>query len=186
MPAPPGGGTGHTIRDLVTASGHNLAMTLPYSLRPAKSDDLVALATVYLSSAAHHVSLDADRYRVPEPAPVVGHFRQALADARDGAILVAELNGTVVGFVQIRRIPDPSAQSMVRPVTKASIDLAVLDDHRGQGMGTALLAAAADWGERAGFTALMLGTLTANVGAVSLYERQGYRTFGALMERPLG
>lgn len=159
-------------------------MALDFSIRPARHEDAKALAEIYRSSAAHHVAIDPDRYRVPDQAPVVEHFRKILSGT-EGIVLVADLDGVVMGVVQARPLPEPSAHSMIRPAAKATIDLAVLDRYRRQGVGTALLTAATEWADGAGLTALVLDASVANLAAIALYERHGYRAFGTLMERPL-
>lgn len=154
-------------------------------LRPARGDDVGALADIYVSSAAHHVAIDPKRYRVPDRDSVAGHFREALVEGSGDAIIVAEEDGVVVGFLHLRAVSDPPAYSMLRPQERASLDLAVLDGFRGRGVGTALLAAPVEWARSRSLEALVLDALLANVGAVALYERHGYQPFGTLMERPL-
>ena len=53
-------------------------------------------------------------------------------------------------------------------------DLFVSPEARGQGVGSALLAAAADFGRRAGACRLALTTETTNTVAQSVYERMGW------------
>ena len=154
-------------------------------LRPARGGDVGALADIYRSSAAHHVAIDPKRYRVPDRESVAGHFREALVENGGDAIMVAEDDGVVVGFVHLRTMSDPPAYSMVRPQERASLELAVLDGFRGRGVGTALLAAAVEWAKSRSLGALVLDALLANAGAVALYERHGYQPFGTLMENPL-
>ena len=53
--------------------------------------------------------------------------------------------------------------------------LAVLPDHRGEGLGSALLDAADDEFERLGVRDVIIGALPGNTGAVRLYEHRGFR-----------
>lgn len=163
----------------------NREVALSVLLRPARGGDVGSLADIYRSSAAHHVAIDPKRYRVPDRESVAEHFREALVEDGGDAIIVAEEDGVVVGFLHLRAMSDPPAYSMVRPQERASLDLAVLDGFRGRGVGTALLAAAVEWAKSRSLQALVLDALLANAGAVALYERHGYQPFGTLMENPL-
>jgi len=51
-------------------------------------------------------------------------------------------------------------------------------DHRSQGIGAALVAAAADWCRRAGVAGLTLWVNEANAAAISLYRGQGFLATG--------
>ena len=53
--------------------------------------------------------------------------------------------------------------------------LAVLEDYRSQGIGAALLAAAADHCRRRGAKRLVLATAAASIPALQFYQRQGFR-----------
>ena len=153
-------------------------------IRPAVlPGDAAGLSAIYRSSAAHHARLDPSRYRVPEQEPVVAHF-VGLGDASaDGVILVAEAAEALVGYVQIRRRPDPSPASMLRPIPSASVDVAVIPGRRGQGIGRSLLSAADEWAATHGLAVLVLDALMANTAALSFYDDCNYQPFGSLMER---
>jgi ribosomal protein S18 acetylase RimI-like enzyme len=74
---------------------------------------------------------------------------------------------------------------MLSPAVKATVELAVVEEYRSQGVGTALLTAAAEWATAAGLTSLVLDASVANRAALALYERWGYRPFGTLTEKPV-
>ena len=54
------------------------------------------------------------------------------------------------------------------------LDLAVLPDARGNGLGTLLLQAVKGWAKAYGADYLELGALSNNQGAIRLYEREGF------------
>ena len=156
-------------------------------IRPASVDDVEVLANVYLSSARHHAALDPDFYVVPDRDAVVKHLREALRaeDSTRAVRLVAELDGEVVGSAEVE-LRSPSAASMMRPQIAASVGLAVLEDRRGSGIGSRLIAAAEDWARERGASLMMLDASAANVEARRFYEdRHGYRLRGVLMTKPL-
>lgn len=155
-------------------------------IRPASVEDVEALADVYLSSARHHAVLDLEFYAVPDRAAVVRHLQEALsaADGARAARLVAELDGDVVGSAEVE-LRSPRAASMLRNRVAASVGLAVLEERRGSGIGSRLMAAAEEWARQRGATLMMLDASAANVEARRFYERHGYRLRGVLMTKPL-
>jgi ribosomal protein S18 acetylase RimI-like enzyme len=66
-------------------------------------------------------------------------------------------------------------------------DLAVLPQHRGRGVGTALLQAAEEYARREGCCRLTLEVLESNSGAQTLYRRFGFdaSTISRFMVKPL-
>lgn len=143
--------------------------------------DAGALAEVYRSSAAHHVGLHPDVYRVPEPAAVAARYRDPSAQA-GVTILVAEVGSAVVGAAAVRLLPLPDSASMLAPVRAASIDVAVLGGHRGRGIGERLMTAAQAVARERGAARVVLDVAAANERALRFYqERLGYRPFGVLL-----
>lgn len=59
-------------------------------------------------------------------------------------------------------------------------NLNVRPDRRGQGIGTALVAAAEEWTRARGHTRLSMGVAVDNPGARRLYERLGYVATGEM------
>lgn len=93
-----------------------------------------------------------------------------------GDHLVAELDGSVVGYVRLQP-PTPLPES--RWVLGIN-GLAVAPSARGRGVGRALLAAAEDQARRAGAVKLSLRVLGTNTAALRLYERAGFTLEGVL------
>jgi GNAT superfamily N-acetyltransferase len=157
------------------------------SIRAATIDDVEALADVYLSSARHHTALDPEFYALPDRDAVVNHLGEALEreDDADVVRLVVEVDGLVVGSADVElRSPNPS--SILRPGRAASVGMAVLEGHRGVGIGSRLIEAAETWARERGATLMLLDASAANVGALRFYERRhGYRLRGVLLTKQL-
>ena len=77
-------------------------------------------------------------------------YLRALRRHPNGAVLVAEADGEIVGRLSIARDPHPASPHV------ADLGLMVAAAHRRRGVGTALLAAAEDWARGAGVTKLEL------------------------------
>lgn len=156
-------------------------------IRPATIADGEALADIYRSSAHHHAAIDPELYRVPERGAVVAELLEALRAEEDSSVirLVAVVAGAVVASARVE-LRSPTAGSMLRQRAAAWVDVAVLEGHRGGGIGSRLMEAAEDWGRRRGATLMMLDASAANVDALRFYEqRHGFRLRGVLMMKPL-
>lgn len=102
-----------------------------------------------------------------------------------GTILVAEIDGTVAGFVRIlARVPyegldEPSGDHAL------VADLAVREPYRRRGMGAALLGAAEEYALMRGASELRVGVLSANRGAAELYRRVGFAPYLETLSKKL-
>ena len=156
-------------------------------IRPAALDDLDDLLDIYLSSAQHHVTLDPENYRVPEPDAAADRLRGILEDdGRTSGYLAAELDGRVVGSVSIVLLPPPTGGSMMAPVPSAEIGIAVMDDARDAGVGTALMDAAEAWAADRGVRVILLDMSARNADAQRFYERLGYQVSGLYLRKSVG
>jgi GNAT superfamily N-acetyltransferase len=150
------------------------------TVRPAGTADVEALVQLRVANARAHIALEPAAYRVPDLDAVRRHFDQAAV--RD-ATLVADLDGRVVGMVEIVRNPDPPDHQIVRPQPSALIHTVVSADARGHGAGSALLEAAHRWAAGHGITRLSAGIHHRNAGAVRFYGRHGYTGSGISLSR---
>ena len=103
----------------------------------------------------------------------------------DGLVLVAEVDGAVVGYVSIwirYRSDEPNDD----PTEHGYIcDLVVSADQRGRGIGRALLGAAEARVRAAGMKALRISVLAASAGARALYVAQGFEEEEISLEKRL-
>ena len=164
----------------------NEAATQLVKVRPATSDDVEALAAVYQDSAEHHQRLDPSLYTTPDQAELVERYRQKLPLGEDAEILVADIAGEVVGWVEIKLSRPGDEPRMLRDSRIAEIDAAVANDYRGAGIGTDLVEAAEAWAVAHGADYMAIGLHSANVDAIRFYqEHHGWRTAGVFMlKRP--
>ena len=109
-------------------------------------------------------------YRQPSDLPNARSFLQERLDRLESTILVALDQSEAIGFTQL--YPSFSSVSMARIFILN--DLFVSPEARTKGVGSALLAAAAEFGKQAGAVRLVLGTETTNTVAQSVYERMGW------------
>jgi RimJ/RimL family protein N-acetyltransferase len=156
-------------------------------IRPAALEDLDELLEIYLSSARHHVGLDPEHYREPVPEAAEERLRGIIEDnGRMSGYLAAAIEGRVVGSVSIVLLPPTSDGSMMAAVPTAEIGIAVLDDARDAGVGTALMAAAEEWAADRGVRVILLDMSSRNAAAQRFYERLGYQVSGLYLRKAIG
>jgi len=156
-------------------------------IRPAALEDLDDLLDIYVSSAQHHVGLDPEHYRVPEPDAAADRLRGILEDdGRTSGYLAAVVDGRVVGSASIVLLPPPTGGSMMAPVPSAEVGIAVMDDARDAGVGTALMEAAEAWAADRGVRVILLDMSARNTAAQRFYERLGYQVSGLYLRKRVG
>lgn len=153
-------------------------------VREREADDFEALVDLDLASAEYHASLDPAFYRVPERAAIAEFLQRRLADP-DRRVLVAQVDGRVVGMVDVTLLPPPDPGSIVRAVPTVDLGISVIEPWRGRGVGRALMAAAEAYARDRGARRIVLDMSAANLGALRFYERLGYVEHGKLLRRSL-
>ncbi|UQU61454.1 GNAT family N-acetyltransferase [Couchioplanes caeruleus] len=154
------------------------------AVRPATLTDVGSLVRLRIANAVAHLALDPATYRIPEEEAVRRHFAAVLTEGSEGhAVLVAEVDGRVVGMVEVVRSSGPPDHQILRPEPSAQIHTVVAEEARGRGVGSALLTAAEQWAAAAGIAYLSAGIHHRNAGAVRFYSRYGYAGSGLSLGR---
>ena len=155
-------------------------------IRKATPADVGSLADIYQASAEHHQRLDPSLYSTPDYLALRERYAKRLPLPGDEEILVAEVDGEVVGWIEMLLRPATGQPRMMRDALSVALDIAVLPEHRGHGVGSLLVEAAETWATERGAEVMTLSTHVANFDAIRFYqERHGFRTTGILMmKRP--
>ncbi|GAB3119425.1 hypothetical protein GCM10027160_33430 [Streptomyces calidiresistens] len=156
------------------------------SVRAAEPGDVPALVRLRLANAERHVRLDRTVYRVPDGERVREHFEEVLADEPGVVILVAESSGDVVGMVEVVPRAEPPDHQILVPRRSAEIHTVVLEGHRGEGIGTALVSAAERAAAERGIRLLYAGVFAPNEEAARFYSSAGFEPRGILLSRDSG
>lgn len=141
------------------------------ALRRAGESDAAAIAEIY----AHHVLHGTATFdTVPR---TIGETRAKIAEhaARGWPFLVAESDGGVVGYAYASVFRD-------RPAYAATCEdsIYIAHDRRGQGVGSALLAALLVAAERAGFRQMIAVVGGGEPASVALHRRLGFVETGRM------
>jgi GNAT superfamily N-acetyltransferase len=154
---------------------------------PATDADAVAQAIV--DSSIWHVGLEPERYRVLDAATVAADYRNGRqhrvgAKRDEQATLVAELDGQVVGAVDLRVVYPAGAHRLLRYGEIA--ELAVAAHARRKGVGAALVAAAETWARERECAYTVLDYNARNLDAGRFYrDRLGYSSAGEIVLKKL-
>ncbi len=87
-------------------------------------------------------------------------------------IIVAEIQGELVGQIQLERLEDDATQHV------CEIGIIVDPDYRGKGVGSRLLEKAIKTAKHLGFEKICLSTFHTNSNAISLYKKFGFQEVG--------
>src|SRR4051812_21009344 len=148
----------------------------PVGLRRAGPEDVEAIVALLAADP-----LAATRERPEDPEP----YRRAFAavDADPGQLLLAaDAAGEGVGTLQLSFIPGLSRRGMLRAQIEA---VRVRDDHRGGGLGTAMLEWAIAEAGRRGCGLVQLTTDRTRPEALRVYERLGFVASHVGLKLPL-
>jgi GNAT superfamily N-acetyltransferase len=116
--------------------------------------------------------------------PYLAHLLQQCQE-QDGAIFVAEAEGTIVGFVCIFARVDSGSMIEIQREFAYISDLVVLLAQRGQGIGRALLRRAEEYAARRGVAVLKVDVLAANIGARAVYQVAGFQEHEIRLQKRL-
>lgn len=101
------------------------------------------------------------------------------------ACMVAELDGSVAGFVWCKSQIPPALPAFIQEPLLVIGDLIVRAPLRGRGLGRALLEAALSWGRARGLKRAQLTVFERNEGARSFYADLEFRPLSVVLMRDL-
>ena len=141
-------------------------------VRDAVPDDRKAIAEIYRTLFEAMSNLQPQYIQAAEQDP---DFILKIITESKKDILVAQCGVQLLGFALVLMTHTPPYRCFVPHPYADLLDLAVLPDARGNGLGTLLLQAVKGWAKAYGADYLELGALSNNQGAIRLYEREGFR-----------
>ncbi len=155
------------------------------SIREATSNDLPRLIELLYESDILHWNALPDHFAIPgEPARAEDYVNHLL-DEENGVILVAELEGVVIGLIQLAVFDERSGPYRRKHPHAHIGDIVVSGEHRRAGVGRMLMAAADGWAKARGAEEIELTVWDFNSDAIALYESLGYTITKRTMLRSL-
>ena len=147
-------------------------------MRPARRDDVPAIVHLLADDI-----LGAKREQATKPLPKADWDAYDAIEAQGGnEILIAEVEGEVIGCLQLTVIPGLSRRGMIRAQVEG---VRVSSTHRGRRIGEMLIAAATDRARELGCKVLQLTTDKTRVDAHRFYERLGFESTHIGMKRTI-
>ena len=142
-------------------------MSMDITLRDARREDVPAIVAMLADDA-----LGAAREVMTEPLPASYYAAfDALARDPNNRLLIAEINGEIVGTLQITFIHGLSRQGAKRALIEA---VRVASLHRGKGFGEQIIREAVEMARREGCAMVQLTTDKSRKDAHRFYERLGF------------
>ena len=158
---------------------------MPILIRSATAADLPVLGTLGALLMHVHYDFDVQRFLSPGTDPESGYARflgsQIARD--DSVVLVAEIEGEVIGYVYAGI--EPLSWKELRDEAGFIHDLVVEPAHRDGGAGSQLIDAAVEWLRGRSVPRVMLWTADQNVGGQRLFARHGFRRTMVEMTREI-
>ena len=144
------------------------------TIRPYRKGDLAALVELVRELQAHEIAL----YERMKPVEDIGTWYvgaiRRQCDKHAGTMIVAELDGKVVGYATV--LTDVLEDSLDEVAfSHAHVeDLVTGTEFRGRGIARALLAECERYAREAGRDEIRIGVLADNRRARAVYERSGF------------
>lgn len=140
-------------------------------IRLANMEDIARLRCLY-------IELETDGVKYQPEHFIVGYrsddFFDSIFRSEDQDILVADVDGIVIGFSHVIMLKQKSI-ACLKPQTAVYIqDLDVLECERNKGVGTLLLKASKEYGKRRGADFIRTQIFPQNMDGMRFYERNGF------------
>jgi phosphinothricin acetyltransferase len=143
-------------------------------IRTARIEDASAIARIYNQGIEDRVATLETFLRSPEERAEW----LAARDARHPVIVAVDGGGTVLGWASLNAFNPRPAYDHV-----ADFSVYVGREHRGRGIGDALLGALEERARTLGYHKLVLAAFPTNAPGMRLYERHGFATVGIYHEQ---
>ena len=142
-------------------------------IRQAKPGDEQRVAEFAIRLFDQHVEYDPERFSTFANVEGAARFYRSRFDTPDSAVLVAEVDGEVVGFAYLER-DELNYAELLRDGTWLH-DIYVNESARAEGIGRDLINAAAETAKRMGAKKLLLTVAAKNAIAQQVFEKAGFR-----------
>ncbi len=140
-------------------------------IRKATNDDKTELRKLYLALEEDGVRYQPEHFVIGERTD---EFFQSIFDADNQDILVADIDGVVVGFVHVMILQQKKVSCLKPQSVVYMQDLCVREDMRNNRIGAKLVRAAKDYGKEHGVDFICTQVFPGNVDGMRFYERNGF------------
>jgi GNAT superfamily N-acetyltransferase len=142
-------------------------------IRQARPGDEQRVAEFAIRLFDQHVEYDPERFSTFANVEGAARFYMSRFDTPDSAVIVAEVDGEVVGFAYLER-DELNYAELLRDGAWLH-DIYVNESARAEGIGRDLINAAAETAKRMGAKKLLLTVAAKNAIAQQVFEKAGFR-----------
>jgi len=156
------------------------------TIREGRPSDRDALVALWSGIEALHARLTPDFFRSPSTdAHAAKQVGSALAEAhgRYETLLVADLDGRVVGFVHVALFDTPRSPEMVERRRARIEEVIVAEAERRRGVGRRLVDGARAWSRQRGAEQIVLTVWSGNADAMLFYRALGFAPVSQVLGR---
>jgi phosphinothricin acetyltransferase len=143
-------------------------------IRQARPEDAAAIAEVYNQGIEDRVATLETQVRTPEERAAW----LAARGPRHPVLVAVDDHGQVVGWGSLNQFNPRAAYDQV-----ADFSVYVAREHRGRGVGDALLSALEERAREVGYHKLVLAAFAFNTAGMRLYQRHGFQMVGTYHEQ---
>jgi len=144
-------------------------------IRPAVAEDLPGVIDLWTELMDFHRDIDPLFTRSAEAADNFLRYMNENLDSDDSELFVAELSGSLAGYVlaNVSRYPPVFVQERYGAISDAAVAAAF----RRQGIGEALVNAAAQWFMEKGLNRMEMRLLNANPVSAAFWKKMGFNPY---------
>jgi ribosomal protein S18 acetylase RimI-like enzyme len=162
-----------------------MAQTRGWRVREATAADVDVIVALFLEGDWHHHRGVPAAFAEPSPPVRSREHVENIINSERSAILLAEHEGEVAGFVHVEERSAPAGPVFVPQQFLLVDSIVVTESLRGSGAGQSLMEAAYAWGRTRSLASVQLNVWEFNAEAIRFYERLGYTTLSRRMSLPL-
>jgi ribosomal protein S18 acetylase RimI-like enzyme len=154
------------------------------SIRYAKPEDFEAASAIAAEGQAIHADALPHIFARTDGALPREYF-DTLLESGERQMLVAELDGRVVGYAVVEQKEAPPYDAFVPRRVAFILDFGVEESHQRQGIGKRLFQACVLWAKEHGASAVELNVFAFNERAIRFYRSLGMETLSMRMTMDL-
>ena len=143
------------------------------AIRMATPDDLARLATLSRTTQTEHASRLPDIFDAEDTPVSVDAYSNIVKGKIDGAVLVAESDGQIVGHAGFYLMPMPATTDR-HHITATVLDVSIAEGYRGQGIGRQLLDKLKSAAKDRGATDMRAQVWRGNTVSEALFDKVGF------------
>lgn len=140
-------------------------------IRRGKPEDAAAILAYLRRVGGETDNLTFGGEGLPFSVEAEADYLAGMADSRDNIMLVAKLDGEIVGDASLSRLPR-------RMSHRGDLGVSVVKEHWNKGIGGRLLEEIIGFAKENGFAVIDLQVRSDNASAIHLYEKYGFQKLG--------